>query len=66
MGRPVSSQVGGDRERGEHTVDIHLSIYTIFNEHNRGINYNPGKIEQTNMDLGVLFKTKITGGVYTR
>ena len=47
-------------------VDIHLYGYHIRNGVYGGIESAMHVIEQGNVDLGVLFKTKIVNGVYMR
>ena len=54
---------GGEEEN---MVNIHLYGYNIRNAMYRGINSALRVIVQANMDLGVLFKTKIMNGVYMR
>ena len=46
-------------------VGIRLSRYNIHNVRHWGSELALRVIVQTNMDLGVLFEMKITGGVYT-
>ena len=47
-------------------MDIHLYGYNIHNWRYGGINSELRVIVQANMDLGVLYKTKITTNVYMR
>ena len=47
-------------------VDIHIYGFNIRNGVYRGIDSALHVIVQANMDLGVLFKTKIMNGVYMR
>ena len=47
-------------------MDIHLYGYRIHNWRYRGIESELSVIVQTNMDIRVLYKTKITGSFYMR
>ena len=47
-------------------MDIRLSRYKIHNGQNGGVKLELHVTEQAKMDLGVLSKTNIAGGVYTR
>ena len=45
-------------------MDILLSGYNINNGQNMGLKLELHKMDQLNMELGVLFKMKIMGGIY--
>ena len=46
-------------------MDILLSGYNINNGQNMGLKLDLHKMDQLNMELGVLFKMKIMGGIYS-
>ena len=65
MGKPVPTPVGEWGRRGEdkNAVNICLVGYNICNGRNGGLESALHAMVQANMDLRVLFKTNITGGV---
>ena len=65
MGKPVPTPVGEWGRRGEdkNAVNICLVGYNICNGRNGGLESALNAMVQANMDLRVLFKTNITGGV---
>ena len=65
MGKSVPTREGERGRRGEdkNAVNICLVGYNICNGRNGGIESALHAMMQANMDLRVLFKTNITGGV---